>query len=288
MPGSMNSREERVEKASGVLFDYIKPKLEDDAKARVENAFYDLSIDKYDCGLTPNNRCGVIGGPIARGLYHLLTLRPDLLTLLLVVLMGVLGSALQITHAYFMRNQAPSIGQYFQRITVGAVTALAIFIVAKAGVPIIADASRLGGDASINPYFVSFLGDHFRAAVGKRHLQHSSPGSEVVRTGKRRAGPMGAQRFDRRNAGAEPADQDACGPPRSEGAKSDRQTQGRGRDHPRRAENNRRLSPARAARSFHGYRARGEAGVGVRHYCVSAGSAELKYTSTCPPTKSGP
>jgi hypothetical protein len=32
-----------------------------------------------------------------------------------------------------------------------------IFIVAKAGVPVIADASKLGGEAPINPYFVSFI-----------------------------------------------------------------------------------------------------------------------------------
>src|SRR3954469_21931310 len=31
------------------------------------------------------------------------------------------------------------------------------FIVVKAGVPIVADASKLGGDTPINPYFVSFL-----------------------------------------------------------------------------------------------------------------------------------
>ena len=49
------------------------------------------------------------------------------------------------------------IGGYFLRLGVGAMTALVIFIVAKAGVPVIADASRLGGDASINPYFVSFI-----------------------------------------------------------------------------------------------------------------------------------
>src|SRR5262249_10524729 len=45
----------------------------------------------------------------------------------------------------------------FQRMTVGAMTALVIFIVAKAGVPVLADPTRLGGDAPINPYFVSFL-----------------------------------------------------------------------------------------------------------------------------------
>jgi hypothetical protein len=32
-----------------------------------------------------------------------------------------------------------------------------MFIVAKAGVPVITDATRLGGDAPINPYFVAFL-----------------------------------------------------------------------------------------------------------------------------------
>jgi hypothetical protein len=71
--------------------------------------------------------------------------------------MGILGSALQITHAFFMKNQAQTVGGFFQRISVGAMTALVIFIVAKAGVPVLADPARLGGDAPINPYFISFL-----------------------------------------------------------------------------------------------------------------------------------
>jgi hypothetical protein len=63
-----------------------------------------------------------------------------------------------MTNAYFKdREREVTIGSYFLHLSVGAVTALAIFIVAKAGVPVIADASRLGGDAAINPYFVSFL-----------------------------------------------------------------------------------------------------------------------------------
>jgi hypothetical protein len=82
---------------------------------------------------------------------------PDILTLALVILMGVLGSALQMTHALFRQNRIERPGAYFLRLGVGAITALVIFIVAKAGVPVIADASRLGGDAPINPYFVSFL-----------------------------------------------------------------------------------------------------------------------------------
>lgn len=149
----------RVEQAMSTVFNYIKADLDKDkdARARVENAFYELSIDKFDCGLRDNTECGPLGGLIARGLYHILTLRPDLLTLCLVILMGVLGSTLQISHAYFMKNERQDIGGYFQRIAVGAMTALVIFIVAKAGVPVVTDTSRLGGDAPINPYLISFL-----------------------------------------------------------------------------------------------------------------------------------
>jgi lambda repressor-like predicted transcriptional regulator len=32
-----------------------------------------------------------------------------------------------------------------------------MFIVAKAGIPVVTDTSKLGGDAPINPYFVAFL-----------------------------------------------------------------------------------------------------------------------------------
>lgn len=82
---------------------------------------------------------------------------PDTLTLVLVIMMGILGSSLQMTYALMRQHRVESVGTYFLRISVGAITALVIFIVAKAGVPVIADASRLGGDAPINPYFVSFL-----------------------------------------------------------------------------------------------------------------------------------
>ena len=48
-----------------------------------------------------------------------------------------------MTHALFQNNQVENPGVYFLRVSVGAITALVIFIVAKAGVPVIADASRL-------------------------------------------------------------------------------------------------------------------------------------------------
>ena len=76
---------------------------------------------------------------------------------MLVIAMGVLGSSMQVNFATLVKNQTVTISGYVMRLTVGALTALVIFIVAKAGVPVIADTSRFGGDAPINPYLISFL-----------------------------------------------------------------------------------------------------------------------------------
>ena len=110
-------------------------------RVRVENALFELYSGKI----------------LGSSMNWLLVMPPDILTLVLVISMGVLGSALQMTHALFRQNRIERPGAYLLRLGVGAITALVIFIVAKAGVPVIADASRLGGDAPINPYFVSFL-----------------------------------------------------------------------------------------------------------------------------------
>ena len=115
--------------------------VDDATRERIDNAMYELFPGK------------ILGGI----LNPLMKTPSDVLTLLLVIAMGVLGSALQISHGIFTDAVSQKIGAYFLQLSVGAITALVIFIVAKAGVPIVADATRLGGDAPINPYFVSFL-----------------------------------------------------------------------------------------------------------------------------------
>jgi hypothetical protein len=87
----------------------------------------------------------------------LVTAQPEVLTLSLVIMMGVLGSSLQITNSYFRGSRDSDVGNYFLQVCVGAIAALVIFVVAKAGVPVITDTSKIGGDAPINPYFVSFI-----------------------------------------------------------------------------------------------------------------------------------
>jgi DNA-binding transcriptional regulator YdaS (Cro superfamily) len=134
-----NSFQSLVASLSGLFSSQFNNKpIDDTTRERMENALFEL----YPKGSYMN---------------YLILAPSDILTLLLVISMGVLGSALQMTHALFQNNQVENPGVYFLRVSVGAITALVIFIVAKAGVPVIADASRLGGDAPINPYFVSFL-----------------------------------------------------------------------------------------------------------------------------------
>jgi DNA-binding transcriptional regulator YdaS (Cro superfamily) len=89
---------------------------------------------------------------------YLFALAPtDLLVLILVTVMGVLGSTLQLTHVYTAEFAARPISFYIFRPFLGVITAFVIFIVAKAGVPLIADPGRLGGSSPVNPYFISFL-----------------------------------------------------------------------------------------------------------------------------------
>lgn len=118
----------------------VKP-VDPATRARIENAMFELSS----------------GGRFGTLINSILIFPPEILTLMLVIMMGVLGSSLQLTHQHFVENEPKAAGVFLLRLCVGAITALVIFIVAKAGVPIVADASRIGGDAPINPYFVSFL-----------------------------------------------------------------------------------------------------------------------------------
>jgi hypothetical protein len=82
----------------------------------------------------------------------------DMLVLLLLISMGVLGSALNLL-AVFIANEQDSLsfGEYPLRLAFGAVLAIVMFIVAKAGIPILADTSKIGGNAPLNPYFISLL-----------------------------------------------------------------------------------------------------------------------------------
>jgi hypothetical protein len=92
-------------------------------------------------------------------LSYFVTLAPsDLLVLILVIAMGVLGACLQLSYVYTTEFSEKPISFYIFRPFLGVITALVIFIVAKAGIPLIADTNRVNANVPINPYFIAFVG----------------------------------------------------------------------------------------------------------------------------------
>jgi hypothetical protein len=91
-------------------------------------------------------------------IYHIALWTNDTLVLLLLISMGVLGSALNLLATFFAYDDdSLSFGEYPLRLAFGAVLAIVMFIIAKAGVPILADTTKIGGNAPLNPYFISLL-----------------------------------------------------------------------------------------------------------------------------------
>ncbi|HXP23910.1 MAG TPA: hypothetical protein VN807_07195, partial [Candidatus Sulfotelmatobacter sp.] len=82
-----------------------------------------------------------------------------MLTLLLTVFMGILGSLIALTRELVFDDEEYTVGTYLFRIALGAGVALAVFFFAGAGVLTLAQTTN--GDAShveLGPYLVSFFG----------------------------------------------------------------------------------------------------------------------------------
>ena len=72
-------------------------------------------------------------------LYKFAILPSDFLIIVLVVAMGVLGSTMQLTYDHYRANGIGRTSLFFLRPMLGAITALVVFILLKAGVLVITD-----------------------------------------------------------------------------------------------------------------------------------------------------
>jgi hypothetical protein len=114
----------------------------DDQRAQIENAIYEFDA-MYGVW------CGLV--------YRLTLVPTDVLVLGLVIVMGLLGSSLQLVYVYITQYEQKSVSYYLIRPFFGIIMAFVIYIVAKAGIPLVTDATRLGTTTAINPYFISFI-----------------------------------------------------------------------------------------------------------------------------------
>ncbi len=95
----------------------------------------------------------------------LIDMPTEMLTLVLILSMGALGSTIHLTQIYFSQASVPETQQrhlgfwYFLfRPFQGSITALAVYIFVKAGI-LVASTPEIGSNGTqISPYFVSFIG----------------------------------------------------------------------------------------------------------------------------------
>lgn len=80
----------------------------------------------------------------------------DMLTLILVLAMGILGGTLHLTRIYLDGEQR-GFSYYIFRPLLGAITALSVYIVARAGIFVFSDPSASGPRSPLSPFFISFL-----------------------------------------------------------------------------------------------------------------------------------
>ncbi|MEM5471160.1 hypothetical protein WNZ14_05425 [Hoeflea sp. AS60] len=96
--------------------------------------------------------------------YRMAIMPAEVLVLFLVLAMGVLGSTIFITQLFFRRDKYQ--GRYaedlnmvffFSRPWFGAITAMSIYVLAKSGVLFLTDPSTQSGNATLSPFFISFI-----------------------------------------------------------------------------------------------------------------------------------
>ncbi len=91
-------------------------------------------------------------------LYKFAILPSEFLSIVLVIAMGILGSTVQLTYEYYRAGGISESSHFLLRPMLGAITAIVVFVLLKAGVLVVTDSAKLGEAAPLNPFFIAFVG----------------------------------------------------------------------------------------------------------------------------------
>ena len=92
----------------------------------------------------------------SRSTYLFITLPSEVLIMLIVVVMGMMGSMISITQVFFAGEDRP-ITFYIFRPLFGAVVAIGLYVIIKAGVIVASNSPiQADGTAKLNAFFISF------------------------------------------------------------------------------------------------------------------------------------
>lgn len=114
--------------------------------------------------------------------FDILVLMPShLLTLILTISMGALGSVIHLTWEFFDTSKRKKLTWYIFRPFLGGILAFAIFILIKSGQMFVTTAPPSGGTAEdLNPFFISFLAIISGMLSEQAYARISAAGSRVL------------------------------------------------------------------------------------------------------------
>ena len=88
----------------------------------------------------------------------LIHLPVQMLTMVLVIAMGGLGSAIDLLRRFLDKSIAPRLDFYVFMPLLGAITGLAVFVLFKSGIVLMIEPNIATADTILNPYFIAILG----------------------------------------------------------------------------------------------------------------------------------
>ena len=143
---------EKLEKEKRSLEEYIEELDKNEALAVIE---------PYNKNPKKNEKVAKIFSYITSveffELYYFILLPVELLTLYLRLTMGVLGRVIYINREFFRPSEKRHLSWYLYRPALGMATALAVFILFRAGQLSFSGSSGAGPSANMNAFMVSFL-----------------------------------------------------------------------------------------------------------------------------------
>lgn len=89
--------------------------------------------------------------------FEFMATTSDLLTLILVFAMGTLGATIHLTRSYLSGTATGGVGYYLFRPLLGAITALAVYVIIRSGAMIVSDPAAAGSKSPLSPFFISFV-----------------------------------------------------------------------------------------------------------------------------------
>jgi hypothetical protein len=81
---------------------------------------------------------------------------PDFLVLFLATLMGAVGGSLSVVRKFVEGGERPDLIDYYLRPALGFISAIAVFVLFKAGQLVIS--TNTGASDTLNPFLIAFLG----------------------------------------------------------------------------------------------------------------------------------